>query len=239
MGLPRLEKDKGGTYFVVHEKPFLPLGGELHNSSGSSLEYMETNVWPALRPLGGNFYLTPVYWECMEPQEGVFDFTLVDGVLSQARREGVKLGLLWFGTWKNGASDYVPQWLKKDHNRYFLARDEKGMPINTISTFCEPVRELDCRAFAALMKHLKEIDGEENTVITVQVENEVGIWMHDRDFCQEANEAFQEKVPQEVAELFDVAGTWEQAFGSRACYQFEAYQYAKYVETVAAAGKAE
>lgn len=239
MSIPYLAKDKGGTYFVVHDEPFLPLGGELHNSSGSSLEYLEDNVWPVLRPLGGNFYLTPVYWECMEPQEGVYDFTLVDGVIAQARREGVKLGLLWFGTWKNGASDYVPMWLKNDRERYFLVRDEKGMPIPTVSTFCEKVRQLDVKAFAALMKHLKEVDGEENTVITVQVENEVGVWGHDRDFCPQANAAFAQEIPQEVGKLFGVSGTWEQAFGSGACYQFEAYQYAKYVETVAAAGKAE
>lgn len=239
MSIPYLAKDQGGTYFVVHDKPFLPLGGELHNSSGSSLEYMEKNVWPVLRPLGGNFYLTPVYWENLEPQEGIYDFTLVDGVIAQARREGVKLGLLWFGTWKNGASDYIPMWLKKDHSRYFLARDEKGMPIKTVSTFCEEVRQLDKKAFASLMKHLKEVDEAKNTVITVQVENEVGIWMHDRDFCDQANKAFFQDIPQEVSKLFGVSGTWEQAFGKKACYQFEAYQYAKYVETIAAAGKAE
>ena len=238
MSIPYVAHDQGGAYLVVHDKPFLPLGGELHNSSGSSLEYLERNVWPVLRPLGGNFYLTPAYWECMEPQEGIYDFTLVDGIIAQARRERVKLGLLWFGTWKNGASDYVPMWLKNDRERYFLARDEKGMPIPTVSTFCEEVRQLDVKAFTALMEHLKEIDGEENIVITVQVENEVGIWMHDRDFCPQANEAFAREIPQEVGELFGVSGTWEQAFGKDACHQFEAYYYAKYVETIAAAGKA-
>ncbi len=239
MSIPYLKKDKGGSYFVVHDQPFLPLGGELHNSSGSDLKYLEEHVWPALRPLGGNFYLTPVYWEFLEPQEGVFDFTLVDGVIAQARREKVKLGLLWFGTWKNGASDYLPVWLKQDHDRYFLARDEKGRPINAVSTFCEEVRRLDVRAFSALMRHLKEMDGQENTVITVQVENEVGIWMHDRDFCEQANKAFAEEIPQEVSERFGLSGTWEEAFGKKACDQFEAYQFAGYVETVAVAGKAE
>ena len=154
MSIPYVAHDQGGAYLVVHDKPFLPLGGELHNSSGSSLEYLERNVWPVLRPLGGNFYLTPVYWECMEPQEGIYDFTLVDGIIAQARREGVKLGLLWFGTWKNGASDYVPMWLKNDRERYFLARDEKGMPIPTVSTFCEEVRQLDVKAFTLSLIHI-------------------------------------------------------------------------------------
>lgn len=239
MSIPYLAEDKGGKYFMVHDKPFLALGGELHNSSGADLRYMEEIVWPALRRMGGNFFLTPAYWEYVEPQEGVYNFDLVDGVIDQARREGIRLGLLWFGTWKNGTSDYVPLWLKDDYDRYFLARDEAGQPILTISPFCEEVKELDAKAFAALMSHLKEYDGEENTVITVQVENEVGIWKHDRDFCDASNEAFHSEIPEDVAELFNVSGTWEEAFGEEACQQFEAWAYSRYVEYVAAAGKKE
>lgn len=237
MRIPHLAQDEGGKYFVVHDKPFLPLGGELHNSSASDLRYMEDVVWPALHGIGGNFYLVPAYWESVEPQEGVFCFDLVDGVIRQARREGVKLGLLWFGTWKNGASDYLPLWLKRDHSRYFLARDEKGAPLNVVSPLCAAVRDLDARAFAALMAHLKEFDGEENTVIAVQVENEVGIWGHARDFCRQANEAFEGEIPAGAAALFGVAGTWTRAFGKDACHQFMAYHYARYVETVASAGR--
>lgn len=239
MSIPYLAEDKGGKFFMVHDKPFLALGGELHNSSGADLRYMEEVVWPTLRRIGGNFYLTPAYWEYVEPEEGVYNFDLVDGVIDQARREGVKLGLLWFGTWKNGASDYVPLWLKQNHSRYFLARDEKGTPIKTISPLCTEVRDLDAKAFAALMKHLKEYDGEENSVITVQVENEVGIWMHDRDFCEQSNTEFEKEVPAEVAELFGVTGTWAEAFGKDACHQFEAYAYSQYIEAVAAAGRKE
>ena len=57
MSIPCLMEDGGGKYLVVDGKPFLALGGELHNSSGSDLEYMDRVVWPALRRLGGNFYL--------------------------------------------------------------------------------------------------------------------------------------------------------------------------------------
>jgi len=55
---------------------------------------MDRVVWPSLRQLGAGFYLAPVYWELLEPQEGVFDLELVDGLIDQARREGVRLGLL-------------------------------------------------------------------------------------------------------------------------------------------------
>ena len=118
--IPYLEEIDGRTELIVDEKPFLILGGEFHNSSGSDLNYLEKHVWPGLRRLGGNCYLTPVYWECMEPQKGVYDFTLVDGVIEQARREKVRLVLLWFGLWKNGKSEYIPVWMKKDPSYFYM-----------------------------------------------------------------------------------------------------------------------
>jgi len=42
----------------------------------------------------------------------VFDFSVVDTLLSQAREHRVRLVLLWFGTWKNGSAHYMPLWMK-------------------------------------------------------------------------------------------------------------------------------
>ena len=235
--MPYIGRDESGRYLIVDGKPFLALGGELHNSSGASLKYMDEFVWPALRNLGGNFYLTPAYWECMEPEKGVYNFDLIDGVILQARREGVKLGLLWFGIWKNGASEYTPLWLKQDHSAYFLARDEKGMPLNTISPFCREVVELDKKAFVKLMEHLREFDGEEHTVIIIQVENEIGIWRHARDYSDAAEKAWMQGVPEDLAVLTGLSGNWEEAFGPRACDAFMTYYYAQDLELIASAGK--
>lgn len=141
---------------MVDDAPFLILGGELHNSSGSDLGYMEKNVWPGLRRLGGNCYLTPVYWECMEPEPEKYDFTLVDGVIEQARREGVRLILLWFGLWKNGNSSYVPAWIKTNPD-YFYMHGIDGKMIESVSPFCEEAVDLDQRAFCRLMEHLRPL----------------------------------------------------------------------------------
>ena len=239
MHIPYLASDDAGTCLIVDGKPFLPLGGELHNSAGSDLAHMERVVWPSLRQLGGNFYLSPVYWELMEPEQGVYDFTLVDGLIRQARREGVRLGLLWFGLWKNGASDYVPQWMKRDHRQYFLFRRGDGKPAYTISPFCAKAVDRDRTAFAALMRHLKETDGEAHTVIVVQVENEIGVWDSDRDYGPEAEAAYCGEIPGDLAEAMCVHGNYEEAFGKRACDVFMSYHYAKAVERITAAGKAE
>ena len=199
MGVNYCLLPKGETNLMVDGKPYLILGGELHNSSGSSLSYLKEEVWPVLRQLGGNCYLTPVYWECMEPEQGTYDFTLVDGVIEQAREEGVRLVLLWFGLWKNGRSTYAPSWIKEDP-AYFYMRGQDGRLVESVSPLCRPAVEADRKAFSALMEHLKEIDLE-RTVIMVQVENEVGIWGHPRDYSPEAETVFQQEIPEEMAEL--------------------------------------
>ena len=115
--LPHLEKRGAATQLIVDGKPFLMLSGELHNSSSSSLEYMKP-IWPQLAAMGLNTVVTPLSWELIEPEEGKFDFTLVDGLLDQARREHQRIVFLWLATWKNGMSSYAPVWVKRDTKRF-------------------------------------------------------------------------------------------------------------------------
>lgn len=118
--IPCIAPDSNGIpVLYVQGEPFLILGGELHNSSSSSLEFMEKEVWPYIRQFKMNTVILPVAWESIEAREGCFDFTLLDGILSQARREKVRVVLLWFGLWKNGESFYVPSWVKEDDRRFF------------------------------------------------------------------------------------------------------------------------
>ena len=98
--LPHLQERGRTTQLVVDGSPFLVLGGELRNSSASSLGYMEP-LWTKLAALHLNTLLTPVSWELIEPEEGKFDFALVDGLIQRAREHQLRLILLWFGSWKN------------------------------------------------------------------------------------------------------------------------------------------
>jgi hypothetical protein len=79
-GIPHLEKHGTAMQLFVDGKPFLMLGGELLNSSSSSLDYMRP-VWPRLAAVPLNTVLTPLSWELIEPREGKFDFTLLDGLI--------------------------------------------------------------------------------------------------------------------------------------------------------------
>jgi hypothetical protein len=86
-GIPRLVKQKAATQLVVDGEPFLILGGELRNSSSSSLDYMKP-IWPKLARMNLSTVLAPISWELLEPEEGTFDFTLVDGLINGAWMPG-------------------------------------------------------------------------------------------------------------------------------------------------------
>src|SRR5215471_10084155 len=178
--IPQLRKQGSATQLIVDGKPFLVLGGELGNSTSSSLEYMSP-IWQKLVSLNLNTVLTPVYWELIEPDEGRFDFSLVDGLIREARNHQLRLVLLWFGSWKNSMSCYAPAWVKTNQKRFPRSQDKNGRGMEILSPFNRDNVESDARAFAALMKHLREFDGRDNTVIMVQVENEIGMIPDSRD----------------------------------------------------------
>ena len=244
--MPHLTMWNGRQYLVADGKPLFLRAGELHNSSASSLKYMEEHVWAAVRPLHLNALVLPVYWECVEPEEGRFDFDLVDGILARAREEGLKLVLLWFGLWKNGNSDYVPGWVKRDGRRFTRVLTSGGTQLNvyghlymTISPLCQEAVEADARCFARLMAHLAQVDSDAHTVVAVQVENEIGVLGSDRDYSPAASEAYAEGVPAALREGLGRSGTtWEECFGDEAAESFMAWHYARAVQRIASAGKA-
>src|SRR3954447_4367606 len=171
---PHLRKHGSATQLIVDGRPFLVLGGELHNSSASKIEYMRP-IWERLVALNLNTVLATVAWEQIERPEGSFDFALVDGLIQAARQHGLRLILLWFGSWKNGVSSYVPAWVKRDYRRFPLAKLQGDQTAAVLSTFAAANWQADARAFAALMQHIGLVDSAAQTVLMVQVENEVGL----------------------------------------------------------------
>ena len=192
--IPQLVRQHGTTQIAVDGKPFLVRGGELENSSASSLAYLDT-IWPKVVAMHFNTVLAPVSWQLIEPREGDFDFTTVDGLIRGARKHNIKLVLLWFGAWKNSMSCYVPGWVKRDEKRFPRAARSDGSSLEILSALSPKTLEADSSAFAALMKHVREIDSANHTVIMVQVENEVGMIPEPRDESALANAAFLAPVP--------------------------------------------
>ncbi len=254
---PHLEKRGSATQLIVDGQPFLILGGEIRNSSSSSLDFMKP-IWPRMASMHLNTVVTPLSWELIEPTEGTYDFALVDGLLAQARQQHERIVFLWLASWKNGMSSYAPVWVKQDTRR-FLRVVERGNPVEVLTPLGTASQQADARAFAALMRHIKEVDGRDHTVLMMQVENEVGVLNDSRDHSDAANRAFAAPVPAELTRylqahhdqlypdlraLWDAngdktTGSWPEVFGDteRTDEIFMAWHYARYVQAVAASGK--
>ena len=258
--VPHLEKRGQATQLMVDGKPFLVLGGELANTVSSDTDRMKV-VWPLLaHKVHMNTVLTGVSWDWIEPEEGKYDFRLVDQLIESARQNDVRIVWIWFASWKNGLSSFAPAWVKAAQDRFPRAQIRGGKTIEVLSTLSRNNMEADARAFAALMRHTREVDGT-HRVIMVQVENEVGVLGDARDRSPAANDAFAKPVPKELIDylakhkpdllpefrqVWDAAGsrtngTWEEVFGkgAKADEIFMGWNYARYINAVAEAGKKE
>lgn len=235
--VPRVVEKDGHWALMVDGAPYLMLGVQVNNSSAWPGVLPE--VWPAVERLHANTVEAPVYWEQLEAVKGKYDFSVVDSLLAGAREHKVHLVLLWFGTWKNGAGHYLPEWVKRDNATYPRVTGPKGEVRDTMSPFGAATMKADAAAFAALMRHLKMADAR-HTVIMVQVENEINAYGSARDYAPDAVKAFEGQVPADFAAAMKVkARTWTEAFGAEAENTFQAWSIARYVEQVAKAGKAE
>lgn len=125
MQIPTLKRQGNKTILTVDGKPFVALAGEVHNSDYTSIEYME-GIYKIADELGMNTLLIPMSWDIVEPEEGVFDFSLAEDLILQARRWGKKIIFLWFGSWKNAECMYAPGWVKRDLKRFKRAQIVKG-----------------------------------------------------------------------------------------------------------------
>ena len=217
--------------------------------------------WEALKQTGVNTVLAVVTWEMIEPRQGQYDFSSLDRIVAEAREYGMKLGLLWFGSWKNGTSSYQPLWVKKDTERYPLAQTPDGRKLPILSTLGTATRDADAAAYRAMMAHLRGIDALDHTVVMAQMETKAGLHGHPMDHCPQAREAFAGEVPQQLLSYLKehkatllpetlqaweqggcaTSGSWEEVFGKNwRCEEiFMAWNYASYINHIAAEGKKE
>jgi hypothetical protein len=238
--IPHIVHKDGRYALFVDGAPYLILGAQVNNSSG--WPSVLPKVWPAMEFLHVNTVEIPVYWEQLEPEQGKFDFSVVDTLLDQARQHKVHLVLLWFGTLKNGSNHYMPQWMKLDPTRYPNVIGADGKEVDSPSPLAKETLSADIAAFSALIQHLKEADPQQ-TVLMIQVENESGTWGAMRDYSPAAQKLFESPVPTDVLIAMNKTGipeptNWREAFGDDADEYFHVWCVSKFIGQVAAAGKA-
>lgn len=252
--LPTVRIENSASQLIVHGKPFLALAGELGNSSSGTAAEADT-ILPHLAAMHLNTVLMPVGWGEIEPVESQFDFSIPDHWMDVAREQHMHLVFLWFGSWKNAFSEYAPAWVLADTQRFPRAIAVDGHPLEILSTLGPETAHADAKAYAALMAHLRQKDATDQTVLFVQVENEVGyLGLGGRDCSAEADRLFNQPVPAQLttylsrhrdtlspelaAHFHPGAGSWSQVFGDAADEIFMAWHYGLFVEQVAKEGKA-
>lgn len=257
-GIPHLVKTGKATQLMVDGKPFLIVGGELNNSTSSSIAYMKP-IWQLVTDLHFNTVLTPLSWDLIEPAEGKFDFTLADSLIVEARQNNMHIVFLWLASWKNGMSSYTPLWVKENYKKYPRIKIKNGQTMEVLSPLSEANVQADAKAFSSLMKHIKEFDGTKHTVLMMQVENEAGVLDDSRDRSEIANTAFASSVPKELMDYllknkdqlvpeikerwakngYKTSGNWEEVFDKSEATDeiFMAWYYSRYINKVAMAGK--
>jgi len=258
LALPMIKETNGVKQLYVNNEPFLIIGGELLNSSASSIEHMK-DIWAHVRSLNMNTVFLPINWQQFEPKEGSFDYSFIDSHIKSAYDNNLKLVILWFGSWKNGESNYTPDWVKTDMKRFPRMVFKDGKVSTTISNMNKNCLNADLAAYKKLMDRIVLVD-KHGTVIMMQIENEVGLLGDTRDFSPEATKLFEQQVPGElikyisnnlsilkpnIRELYvsngsKTQGTWEEVFGKSPNTDeiFMAWNYAKYINELAKAGKA-
>ncbi|HWT32281.1 MAG TPA: beta-galactosidase, partial [Microbacterium sp.] len=188
---------------LLDDRPVLLLGGQLHNSTSSSIGGIAQGL-RHVRDVGGNTVVAPVCWDLSEAVEGEFDFSLVDALLIEADANDLRLVLLWFGAFKNAGSTYAPRWVRADTGRFPRARTagavrpaftyEGQTPPPVLSVFSTALREADARAFEALLTFVAGHPLRDR-VAMVQIENEVGLLADSRDRSELAEAAWRAQVP--------------------------------------------
>jgi beta-galactosidase GanA len=234
--IPRIVSKDGRHALIVDGAPFLMLGAQVNNSSNYPTALPK--VWPVIERIHANTVEVPIAWEQVEPVEGRFDFSFLDLLVKEARARKLKLVILWFATWKNTGNSYAPEWVKSDTRRFPRMRKPDGTAHYALSPHGRNTLQADKRAFVAMMERLAEID-RDHTVIMVQPQNEAGSYSLARDHAPEADRLFQGQVPAElVRALGKQPGTWTALFGKRAEQFFQTWYLARYIDEIAAAGKA-
>lgn len=253
-----LDRSGAAPRISINGQPFIILGGELGNSAATCEADIEA-VFDRAEELHLNTLLVPAYWDLTEPLEGKFDFALTDKVIDTARNHGIKVVFLWFGAWKNSMSCYAPEWVKADTKRFPRARTAAGRPLEILSAYSPKVLEADKKAFEAWLRHVDEVDTD-NTVLMIQIENEIGMLEDARDHADAANKEYSKGVPAELIKhltdnkktlhpaLYEKwskngmkkSGSWTEVFGDDSYTDeiFMAWGYANYVEQLARVARA-
>ena len=132
--------------------------------------------------------------------------------------------------------------MKRSPDRYPRIVGANGRPLDSPSPYSSAALHEDIDAFSALMRHLRAAD-QLHTVLMVQVENKLAPGAVSATTRASSTKLFESPVPRELLTALNKESStppanWHTAFGDDAEEFFHAWSVARYIEQVAAAGKA-
>ncbi|GHV12292.1 beta-galactosidase [Spirochaetia bacterium] len=218
--MPHLEDLNGRKALFVDGKPYIILGLQWDCDTCYSPEDMDPYFDHAVK-MGINTASLLLYWRQIEPVEGEYHFDMLDHHLEMARKYNLKLILIWFGSYKNACITYAPDYVRSDHQRFTKVKDRSGKLLtNNCCPNAAETHRRDERALIEVIKHIKEKDSKDHTVILFQMENEVGFFGSDRCYCDTCNAEY-------------ARGNWEAEYGPRAAEAYTAQSIAEYCDSLA------
>ncbi|MDR1286207.1 MAG: DUF5597 domain-containing protein [Treponema sp.] len=218
--MPHLDDLNGRKALFVDGKPYIILGLQWDCDACYSPLDMDPFFDHAVK-FGINTASLLLYWRQIEPARGEYHFDMLDHHLETARKYNLKLVLIWFGSYKNACMTYAPDYVRRDHERFKKVIDKNN---KVLTNYCCPnaaeTHRRDESALVEVMKHIKEKDAGEHTVIMFQMENEVGFFGSDRCHCDVCNAEY-------------AKGNWEGRYGVRAAEAYTAESIAEYCDSLA------
>ncbi len=171
-----IKEYNGRNRIHIDGKPYLTLGIQYDYLNCTKIEDFDY-LFQHTVSLGCNTLFFPLRWLVMEPEEGKYNWEVLDHAIARCREYGLRMSLLWFGTNQGGSARPAPDWVINDRKRFPRIIDEKGRERDGLCPNSESTLEAEKNSFNQLLNHLAEVDGKEHTVIMMQIENEVCLYM--------------------------------------------------------------
>ncbi|MFG6147933.1 beta-galactosidase [Halobacillus sp. B23F22_1] len=159
-----------------------------------------------IKDLGANIVRMGEFaWHLMEPEEGMFDFSYFDSVISALKEQGIKI---MFGT----PTATFPAWLAHKYPS-ILSENEDGQVrvFGGRRQYCFN-SELYRKYAAMITKRLTEHYADEPAIISWQIDNELGHEGSDQCYCEKCHEQFHRYLKNKYQSIDTLNETWGTIF---------------------------
>jgi hypothetical protein len=169
-----------------------------------------------------------IQWNRFELRKDQYEYAMIDGLIEAARERNMHLIIVWFGTWRNLQSNYLPKYIRDEKIGFPALKADGKIDNGRVSPHAMKCAERDGLALKALLPRAAEKDPHHQVLIAVQVENEMP---KGHDYTAEANALFAQPVPSEVIMMLQreyntpkYLGDAAQSFGIWAAYRSCGYR---------------